>query len=80
MEEFKNTRLGELISEIEKYSEKYEFSFQFWGPGNNNVFIAKDYVNMYDIGGLPTIEEALTAALRWVYKVNRTPVKKRIKT
>jgi hypothetical protein len=67
-----------LLEEIEKWSQKYELSFQFWGNGCNNVFISKDGVDLYDAGGYSSIEDVLTVALKWIYRVNRTPMNKRI--
>lgn len=46
---------GEIFwSELNKYAGKYQFSFQFWGEGNNNVYIMKDDVDLFDTGGLET--------------------------
>ncbi len=67
-----------LLSQIEKFSEKYEFNFQFWGAGNNNVYIMKQGVDLYDSGGFETIEEVLIDALRYIYKINRIPEYDRI--
>ena len=68
----------ELLQEIEKYSEKYEISFQFWGKGDNNVYISKDYVDLYETGGYETINDVLIACLEWIYRVNRVPKNKRM--
>ena len=67
-----------LLAEIERYSKKYQFSFQFWGAGNNNVFIAKNDVELYSSGGYLLIEDALIAALLYVYKINRVPYSDRL--
>jgi len=69
--------MEELMSEIEKYSETYQFSFQFWGHGNNNVFIMKGDVDLFDTGGLDAPIDALQAALTYIYKINRVPKQKR---
>lgn len=42
--------MEDLIKRIEEYAGKYEFSFQFWGKGNNNIYIVKDNVDLYDSG------------------------------
>lgn len=68
----------ELMNEIEKWSGKYLFSFQFWGKGNNNVFIAKDDVDLYDTGGYLTAEDVMIAALQYIYKINRVKESDRI--
>ena len=62
-----------LLKEIELFSVKYQFSFQFWGDGNNNVFISKDDVELYSSGGWLNIEDALTDAVKYIYRINRTP-------
>lgn len=62
-----------LLEEIEKYSSKYQFSFQFWGDGNNNVFIMKDDVDLYSSGGFLSIEGVIMDALQYIYKINRVP-------
>ncbi len=71
-----------LLKEIEKYSDKYKFSFQFWGEGDNNVYISKANIDididLFSTGGLYTIKDALISALNWVYKVNRVPKAKRL--
>lgn len=67
-----------LLSEIEKWSEKYQFSFQFWGEGNNNLYIYKDDVELHSTGGWLTIEDALISALEYIYRINRTPKNNRV--
>lgn len=67
-----------LLDEIEKYSEKYTFSFQFWGKGNNNVYIEKQDAELTSSGGFETIEDALKFALGYIYKINRVPNVKRV--
>ena len=67
-----------LIQEIDNYSDKYQFSFQFWGDGNNNVFIMKDDIDLYSSGGFSSIQEALMDALQYIYKINRVPYENRV--
>jgi len=67
-----------FLKEIEKYSSKYQFSFQFWGDGNNNVFIMKDDIDLYSSGGFLSIQEALMDALQYIYKINRVPYENRV--
>jgi hypothetical protein len=69
MVKVKTTRLG-TIARIEFWTKRYEFSFQFWGDGNNNVFINKDDVEVASFGGDKTIHEILKRALDWCEKVN----------
>ncbi len=68
----------DLLTEIEKYSDRYQFSFQFWGKGNNNVYIAKDDVDLRDEGGYNSPEEVVTAALKYIYRINQVPKSKQI--
>lgn len=65
-----------VLNEIENWTPKYEFSFQFWGEGNNNVFIDKDDVEIHSTGGYETPLDAMIAALEYIYKIN--PKAKRI--
>lgn len=58
------------LLEIQKWSDKYEFSFQFWGMGNNNVFVEKDGTELYSTGGHETPELAIKDALNYVNKIN----------
>jgi len=60
-----------LLKEIEKWSEHYDFSFQFWGKGQNNVYIERDGVELQSFGGEETIEDILKIALDWIKKVNK---------
>lgn len=62
--------MNELLREIEIWSSKYEFSFQFWGEGNNNVFINKDSIELASFGGELSIEDILIRTLEWVKKEN----------
>ncbi len=63
-----------LLSELQKFSTKYEFNFQFWGGGANNVFIYKDDVEIYNSGDNDTVEEAIINALEFCYRVNKAPL------
>jgi hypothetical protein len=60
-----------LFKRIKKYSDRYQFTFQFWGEGNNNVFIDKDDVDIYNTGGYDTPEEVMEAAIEFLDKINR---------
>ena len=71
--------MKEVFEEIKKWNERgYEFIFQFWGVGNNNVYIMKNDVPMIETGGFTTPEEAIQVAFDNIYKWNRTPKKERI--
>lgn len=70
--------MNELIKELEKWSQKYDISFQFWGEYFNSVTIEKDDVELFDRCNLDTVEDTFKAALEWVYRVNRTPKNERV--
>ena len=70
--------MEELLQEIEKYSDRYDFSFQFWGAGHNSVYISKDHIDLIDRGGYETIQDVLKFALEYVYRINRVPMANRI--
>lgn len=63
-------KLSKLIKQIKKWSEVYEFSFQFWGEDNNNVFINKSGVELTSFGGESDIEGIFERTLEWVNKQN----------
>ncbi len=62
--------IGILMAKIEYWTRWYEFSFQFWGEDNNNVFINKDDVEVASFGGEDTVEKILTFAVGWCERVN----------
>lgn len=59
-----------LAKEIQKWSSVYNFSFQFWGEGNNNVFIAKDNIDLASFGGEDTIQAIFDRTMQWVKEKN----------
>lgn len=63
--------MEDLIKRIEEYAGKYEFSFQFWGKGNNNIYIVKDDVDLYNSGQHETIKDCLEDALTYLDRINR---------
>lgn len=65
-----------LIDEINKWSEKYSFSFQFT-KGINNVSLFKDDVELYSSFGHETVEDVMMDVLNYIYRVNRVPLEKR---
>jgi len=60
----------DLLGEISKWARIYEFQFQFWGPGRNNVFIEKGGIRLTDSGGFDTPDKAIEFALEYVNKQN----------
>lgn len=64
-----------LLAEIEKWSNTYEFSFQFWGE-SNNVWIYKGGVELFSAGGRKTPLDIMIDAMKYIYKIN--PRAKRI--
>lgn len=70
MSETKKISVASLMKDIEEWSTVYEFSFQFWGEGNNNVYINKHGVELTSFGGENTIEDILKRTLEWVNEKN----------
>ena len=70
--------MKELFDEINKWAGKYEFSFQFWGESNNNVWICKDGIELFSCYGCKSMEETVKIALNYIYKVNRIKFRYRI--
>lgn len=58
------------LRKIEFWATKYEFSFQFWGEGNNNVFINKDDVEIHSSGGYETVADMFKYVIAWCEKAN----------
>lgn len=61
---------GIAIKQLSPYMGKYELTFQFWGADNNNVFIEKDGIELYDSGGFATPYEAMADALKYLERVS----------
>src|ERR1700689_4217106 len=60
----------QLIDELEKWSKEYNFSFQFWGKDQNNIYISKGGIDVASFGGETNIRDVIVRALDWVYKQN----------
>lgn len=67
--------IQELIVKLESYAGAYEFSFQFWGEGNNNVFIEKDQIEVASFGGEESIHDILQLTYDWLKKHKATKEK-----
>lgn len=61
---------GFLLAKIEFWSEQYQISFQFWGKGENNVYINRNYVELASFGGEESIEDILQRVIFWCEKSN----------
>ena len=61
----------QIFNDLEYWEGTYEFSFQFWGPDNNNVFISKGGVRLYDTGGLATPKLVCIKALEYIERINK---------
>jgi hypothetical protein len=64
--------LGSMIKRLEFWTKerRYEFSFQFWGDGQNNVYINRDDVEVASFGGETNVYEILERTLEWCEKSN----------
>lgn len=67
--------MKEKIEELEKWSQKYEFSFQFWGKGINHCYISKEDVELTCISQCESVEECITKALEYINRINKTKTK-----
>ncbi len=67
---FTNMTPAEMFWKIEFWTKRYEFSFQFWGSGNNNVYINKDDVEVASFGGEDSIQDILVMTIQWCEKSN----------
>jgi len=59
-----------VFEELSEYYGKYEITFQFWGEGNNNVWVEKDGVDLWDSGGFKEPIEAMIAARDYLDRIN----------
>jgi hypothetical protein len=64
-----------LLEKIEFWTKQYEFSFQFWGEGNNNVFINRDGIEIASFGGENSIKDILKLTIDWCEKANPSKIK-----
>ena len=62
--------IGMLLTKIEFWAFQYDFSFQFWGTGNNNVYINRGGIEIASFGGRETIKEVLQDTIEWCEKAN----------
>ena len=62
--------IGMLLTKIEFWAFQYDFSFQFWGPDQNNVYINRGNVEVNSFGGESSIEKALQLTINWCEKAN----------
>jgi hypothetical protein len=62
--------VGMLLCKVEFWAHQYDFSFQFWGVGNNNVFINKENIDLSSSGGFQTVKEMFEWVVKWCEKSN----------
>jgi hypothetical protein len=62
--------VGLLLTKIEFWAFQYDISFQFWGAGDNNVFINRGDVEIGSFGGFETIKDVLEKTVEWCEKAN----------
>ncbi len=58
------------FKEMLEHSKKYEITIQFWGD-TNNVYIAKDGVELKDFGGHMTPIQAIEKTTEYLNRINR---------
>lgn len=59
-----------LLKELEKWKGIYDFGIQLYN-GDWNIYISKDDVDLYSIGGDRVLKDALTTILEWINRVNK---------
>lgn len=59
-----------VFDQLAEYFGRYEISFQFWGDGNNNVWIEKDGVSLWEAGGFEAPSGAMIAARNYLDRIN----------
>lgn len=62
--------IGIVLTELYKYMGRYDITFQFWGEGNNNVWVEKGGIELYHSGGNKDPLTAMNEALSYLKKVN----------
>jgi hypothetical protein len=65
MDKINNMSSDEIFYKIQFWTRRYEFSFQFWGDGQNNVYINKDDVEIASFGGEDSIQDILCMTIGW---------------
>jgi hypothetical protein len=64
--------LGNRLDKVEFWTtvRGYQFSFQFWGESDNNVYVYRDYVEIASFGGEPDPAAIIDRLLKWCEKSN----------
>lgn len=65
--------LSILYRQLQKWKDVYDVNFQMYG-GEFNIYLSKNDIELYSMGGCETPEEALNGCLAWINKVNK-PIK-----
>ena len=60
------------MSELEKLSDKYDFTIQLWKAGNT-IYVEKDGVELTDYGGHASLTSCIIKVLTYVYRINQIP-------
>ncbi|MEI2271854.1 hypothetical protein OHD16_06835 [Sphingobacterium sp. ML3W] len=55
---------------LEEWSNKYDFQVQIY-DGDYNIYVEKDGVDLYSIGGEKTLKDAVDRIIEWIERVNR---------
>lgn len=62
--------IGREMTKIQFWSAYYDFSFQFWGEDNNNVYVSRDSIDIADFGGEETPLDIIKRVIAWCEKTN----------
>ena len=60
----------QMFKRLNAYSGKYQISMQLWGEDNNQIYIQKDDVALWDCGNEKTPLAAMMKAVAYLDRIN----------
>lgn len=57
--------MGLLMAKIDYWRHRYNFSFQIWSKDELNVYIYREDVEVYSMGGKDSIQELMADTIKW---------------
>lgn len=60
----------QAFNKLKSFAGKYQISMQLWGDGNNQIFIQKDDVDLWDCGNEKTPLDAMKKAISYLNRIN----------
>src|SRR5580698_420867 len=64
----------DLLDELEKWKDEYDFNFQVWHSGRVNCFITKGDIELKTFAQNGTFREGLQKCLNWINEQNPTGI------